>query len=350
MTQHLSAVSRSSATPPPTLVVGGAGFIGSHVVEALLAAGGEVRVLDDLSGGRASNLPLHDPNLELRVGDMLDAPTVSAAMDGMARVVHLAAQRPRSGRDPYEAELANVLGFVNVLDAAQLRGIQRVVFASSAEVYGQGEDAPRDEEGPTAPVTAEGQARLVSEAYADFYCRESGVSALGLRYFNVYGPRQDRGVIAALVERIGHRRPALLFGDGQQTRDFIHVEDAARLTVAALDETHTGVCNAGSGERTSLRELTRLIGVAFDCHPLMHFAAARLDEIRYSQASTGRRQAWLPDPEPRGLLGGLADLVAGWEARERTAARTSRIRRGVFESHRLAPTRAFAGARRALSS
>lgn len=349
MTTRSTSAPPSTGTPPPTLVIGGAGFIGSHVVDALLAAGGEVRVLDDLSVGRTDRLPLQDPNLELRIGDVMDPATVAQAMDGTARVLHLASQPPRANRDPYEAELANVLGFVNVLDAALLRGVSRVVYASSAAVYGQGEDAARREEDAAAPVSAEGQARLVMEAYADFYAREHGLSTLGLRYFNVFGPRQHRGIVPALIERIGHRRPALLYGDGQQTRDFIHVEDAARLTLAALDATATGTCNVGTGERTSLRELVRLIGIAFDCRPMTHFAPARLDDIRYSQADVARQRECLPGPSPRGLLGALAELVGSWETRAEALARATRLRRGALEARWRGPRPAPALARRALS-
>ena len=305
----------------PCLVTGGAGFIGSHVAEALLARGTEVRVLDDLSGGRASHLPLHDPNLELRVGDVLDYATVAQAMAGVRRCVHLAARPVRTARDPYEAALSNILGFVNVLQAANAHRLERVVYASSAEVYGEGGDAPLAEDQESRPLGPAAMEKLVAEAYAALYRAQGGPEALGLRYFNVYGPRQRHGVVMQLVERVGRWRPAVLHGDGRQTRDFIHVEDAARLTLAALDGTASGTCNVGTGQGTPLRELARLVGLAFDRQPLLHFTAPRRDEAARSRADTRRMHEVLGALPVRSLRAGLAALASDWAARERLRPR-----------------------------
>jgi UDP-glucose 4-epimerase len=306
----------AASLPTPCLVTGGAGFIGSHVVEALLERGAEVRVLDDLSGGRAANLPLHDPNLELRAGDVLDCATVASAFAGMRSCVHLAAQTVRGARDPHEVALANVVGFVNVLQAAHAHGVARVVYASSAAVYGEAGDGPLAEDRAPAPRGPAAMEKLIMEAYAALYHAQAGTRVLGLRYFNVYGPRQRDGVVARLIERIGRWRPAVLHGDGHQTRDFVHVEDAARLTLAALASPATGVCNVGTGQDMSLREVAQLVGFAFDRRPLLHFSAARRDDLARSRADVTRMHALLGGPA-RGLRAGLAPLVSDWAARER---------------------------------
>lgn len=209
----------------PILVTGGAGRVGAHVVEALLARGFEVRVLDDLSSGRASRLPLHDPNLELRTGDVLDAAAVSAAMKGARACVHLAAQPGpvRPGADPYEATLGNVLGFTNVLEAARLHGVGRVVFGSSCAVYG---DAPERSARPQ-PDGPEGMEKLIAEAYAELYARRYGLRTIGLRYPAALAP-----------------------------------ERAAAATMAALDSDRVGVCD--------LRTHGAVIPM-----PLLHDRAAR---------------------------------------------------------------------------
>jgi UDP-glucose 4-epimerase len=156
----------------PTLVVGGAGFIGAQVVEALLARGCEVRVLDDLSGGRATALPLHDPSLELRIGDMLDPESVAEAMEGMRWCVHLAAMPARAGQDAYEVALSNILGFINVLDGAQQHRVDRLVYASSAAIYGDAGDRPLAEDHAPRPLGPQGMEKLVMEGYAELYARQ----------------------------------------------------------------------------------------------------------------------------------------------------------------------------------
>jgi UDP-glucose 4-epimerase len=313
---------------PPTLIVGGAGFIGTQVVEALLARGCAVRVLDDLSSGRATTLPLHDPGLELRIGDMHDAGTVGQAMEGMRWCVHLAAAPAplRTLQDPYETALSNILGFINVLEAARQHRVERLVYASSAAVYGDAPDQPLAEDVAPRPVAPAGMEKLVVEGYAELYARQYGLHALGLRYFNVYGLRDDAasaraGVLPHFVERISDRRPAVIHGDGAQTRDFIHVEDAALATAAALASDYCGLCNVASGERTELRDLAQRVGQALDCQPLVHHAAARAGEIAHSWADTHRLRQQVGFAEARRLKAGLTELAADWEARRRLRER-----------------------------
>ena len=308
----------------PVLVTGGAGFIGSHVVEALLARGTEVRVLDDLSTGSPDHLPLHDPNLELRTGDLADPVATASALRGIRACIHLAA-RPapaRVGVDPYEITLANVMGFVNLLEGARQHGVRRVVFASSAAVYGEAPERPFTEATRARPTCPKGIEKLLCEGYATLFSRHHGLRTLGLRYFSVYGPRQPRrdGVIPKFLERLDARRPVLIRGDGHQRRDFIHVEDAARATVAALDSGHCGVLNVASGQATEIRELVRLLGYALDLRPLMHFVPAHAGEVTECQADIRRLRGVTGFAPERSLRSGLAALAS-----DRAAQRRRRI-------------------------
>ena len=313
----------------PVLVTGGAGFIGSHVVEALLERGCEVRVLDDLSTGRADHLPLHDPNLELQVGDVADAEEMRAALRGMRAVIHLAAT-PAGARptaDPYDTALANVTGFIQLLEAARQQRVKRVVFASSAAVYGDAPEPPFAESTPPHPSEPAGMEKLLAEGYATLYASRYGLRALALRYFTVYGPRQHRrdGVIPRFLERLDAHRPVLINGDGRQRRDFIHVEDAARATVAALESDRCGVLNVASGQPTEIRELVQLLGYALDLQPLMHFVPARAGDVAASWADIAQLRRLTGLAPARSLRSGLAALASDRAARRRredaTAAR-----------------------------
>ena len=175
------------------LITGGAGFIGSHTVEALLAIGARVVVLDDFSNGRRANLPGAHERLTVIEGDIRDLATVRAAIAGASHVLHLAAQVsvPASIADPLESCRQNVLGFVTVLEAARGAEARRVVFASSAAVYGMPRDLPLTEDSPLAPISPYGLEKSIDEQYGRLYTELYGFSTLGLRFFNVYGPRQD---------------------------------------------------------------------------------------------------------------------------------------------------------------
>lgn len=304
----------------PILVTGGAGFIGSHVVDALLAQGREVRVLDDLSTGRQSNLPLHDPNLEWVAGNVTDAAVVVEAMRGARACIHLAAQPvPRAGGPSCDVTMTNLLGFINVLEAARQCRVARIAFASSAAVYGEAEGATFSETTLPRPATSAGMEALLAEGYAELYRRQHGLRPLGLRYFPVYGPRQHvrGGIVPDLLQRLDARRPILLRGDGHQQQDFIHVEDAARSTLAALDSAECGVLNVGSGRATSLRELVTAIGFALDVRPLMHFAPAATSDAAACVADTAALARVTGLPPAQSLQGGLAMLVSDRIARRR---------------------------------
>src|SRR5687768_17113812 len=231
------------------LVTGGAGFIGSHSVEALLAADAEVVAFDNFSAGKRENLPAH-ARLRVVEGDVRSREELCAAMAGCTHVLNLAAQVfvPASIKAPGNSAHHNIVGFANVLDCARDHGIRRVVYASSAAVYGAPRALPLTEDSPTAPMSPYGLEKLVNEQHAALFEHLAAISPLGLRYFNVYGPRQDptsqyAGVISRFSERLLAGTPLTVFGDGLQTRDFVYVGDVACANVAALKSDATGICN-----------------------------------------------------------------------------------------------------------
>src|SRR5579884_842476 len=220
------------------LVTGGAGFIGSHTVDALVAAGHDVAVLDDLSSGRRDQV---NPAARLHAADLRDAAAVSNLF-GSERpevVYHLAAQMDvrRSVADPAFDASVNLVGFLNLIEAGRRNGLRRVIFASTGgAIYGEQERFPCDEEHPLRPVSPYGVAKLATEKYLYFYRAEYGLEYLALRYANVYGPRQDphgeAGVVAIFCGRMLAGQPVTIFGDGEQTRDYVFVGDVVRANLA----------------------------------------------------------------------------------------------------------------------
>ncbi|WDH50537.1 NAD-dependent epimerase/dehydratase family protein [Pseudomonas chlororaphis] len=280
------------------LVTGGAGFIGSHLVDALLARGYAVRVLDDLSTGKVSNLPMDSAALKLVVGDVADAATLTEAMQGCSAVVHLAAVASvhASVEHPAATHRSNFIGTLRVCEAMIAAGIRRVVFASSAAVYGNnGEGTAIDEDTPTSPLTPYAADKLSSEHYLNFYRRQHGLEPVILRFFNIFGPRQDplspySGVIRIFSERAKSGRPIAVFGDGQQTRDFVYVEDLVKILLQGLEHPQPAAdaTNVGLGGVTTLNDLiTALERISGKPLSVSH-AAARSGDIRHSKADNRR--------------------------------------------------------------
>ncbi|MGH2943204.1 MAG: NAD-dependent epimerase/dehydratase family protein [Solirubrobacteraceae bacterium] len=273
-----------------TLVTGGAGFIGSHLVDALIARGDAVTVVDDLSGGREQNLAA-----ALAAGATLERADVR---DGarLARVVaaahprtvfHLAAQVDVriSLADPAFDARTNVEGTINVLEAARAAGAERVVFASTGgAMYGETDVLPTPESVEALPMAAYGQSKLCAERYLGLYERLYGLSTIALRFGNVYGPRQDphgeAGVIAIFCGKLRERERPTIFGDGTQTRDYIYVGDLVDALLRAGDARDGGVMNVGTEEETSVLDIVRLLSALNGSDaPPPAFAPARLGEI-----------------------------------------------------------------------
>ncbi len=309
------------------LITGGAGFIGSHAAEALLAAGERVRVLDDFSTGRRENLAGMPGALEVVEGDVRDGAAVAAAMRGCDRVLHLAAvvSVARSFDDPAATEAVNVGGTANVLAAARAAGVGRVVLASSCAVYGTTTVLPVDEAARVRPESPYARSKLDGEELCRAACEDGAIDARVLRFFNVYGPRQDpasdySGVIAVFMDRLAGGRPCTVYGDGRQTRDFVFVTDVVAACRAALDgrasdgqalsvaplnaapitpaplnaaplksaQLNAVPINVGTGVETSLLEVLAALAGAGGREPVVRFAAARQGDIRHSRAACDR--------------------------------------------------------------
>ena len=298
------------------LITGGAGFIGSHTVDALLAAEIPVRVVDNLSSGHRENLPQSHPLLEFIEGDITLEATVEAAMQDVSHCVHLAAQVSveASIQDPLNSAMQNIIGFVNVMNLTQRAGIDRLVYASSAAIYGEPSQIPLPEEAQKEQLSPYGLEKQVNEEYADLYRRLHGFSSLGLRFFNVYGPRQDpsspyAGVIALFADRIVGGKELRVFGDGRQTRDFVYVGDVSRTILAALESDFQGACNVATGKRIELLELIDILSQITGKRGEISFEAPRDGDIRHSLADVGRMHRELGVRAETAMEAGLAQLL-----------------------------------------
>lgn len=303
----------------PILITGGAGFIGSHVSDALLAKGHAVRILDDLSTGKRANLQLQHPRLQLIEGDVADAALVAQAAAGCKAVVHLAAVASvqASVEDPVKTHQSNFIGTLNVCEAMRLNGIRRVVYASSAAVYGNnGEGQSITEDTPKAPLTPYAVDKLAGEQYLDFYRRQHGLDPVVFRFFNIFGPRQDpsspySGVISIFAERATQGKPITVFGDGEQTRDFLYVGDLVQVILRALElnEIQEGAVNIGLNQATSLNQLLAALEQVVGSLPPVAYGSARPGDIRHSRADNSRLLARFGLPEPTPIVDGLASLL-----------------------------------------
>jgi UDP-glucose 4-epimerase len=283
-------------------VTGGAGFIGSHLVDALLARGARVRVLDDLSTGRRENLAAAGGRVELLEGDLRDAAACRRACDGSALVFHQAAlgSVPRSLADPAATVEVNVAGTAHLLAAARDAGVRRVVYASSSSVYGDNRELPAREGGEGSPLSPYAFSKAAGEQLAAVFARCFGLELVGLRYFNVYGPRQNpEGPYAAVVPRffaacLAGEAP-VIFGDGGQTREFTYVEDVvtANLLAAGAPAAACGQAyNIAGGQPASIAELARRVREVVGQGREPRHEAARPGEPRDSHADlTAAREA-----------------------------------------------------------
>jgi UDP-glucose 4-epimerase len=297
------------------LITGGCGFIGSHLADRLLQAGHGVRILDDLSTGHLSYV---DPACEVVIGDVTDPEKVRASMEGMDGCFHLAAVASvqRSNEEWARTHQINLTGTVNVFDAARA-GRKPVVYASSAAVYGDNADMPLREGASVRPLTAYGADKLGSELHARVAALVHGVPNVGMRFFNVYGPRQDpsspySGVISIFVDRLSKRQSLSIFGDGEQTRDFIHVSDVVRFLMAAMeraDTTHQ-VFNVCTGESVTINQMARMLTTLTGVRAKIQHEKARQGDIRVSVGNPSKANQSLGVTARNSFLEGLRKLVA----------------------------------------
>jgi UDP-glucose 4-epimerase len=305
------------------LVTGGAGFIGSHLVEALALSGAAVRVLDDFSTGHRENLTGLAANVALVEGDIRDGALGRRVMERVDVVFHLAAMASvaPSISDPLACNDVNVAGTLNVLTAARDAGVRRVVFASSAAVYGPDPGVPTAETAPFAPLSPYAASKAAGELYCRVFAKLYGVETVSLRLFNVYGPRQDpaseySGVVSRFLERLRAGQPPIVHGDGEQTRDFVFVQDVVSAFVLAGGAPGIGgeAFNVGSGAAATINELAEtLAGFAVRgrvLRPIHH--SERAGDVRHSRADITKARQVLGYAPTMGLTDGLAHTHAWW--------------------------------------
>ena len=312
------------------LVTGGAGFIGSHLVDQLVDAGHDVIVLDNFSTGRRSNLShsLRQPNIQLVKADIRKIPrSLVKRLRRVDRVCHLAAVTSvqQSIKDPVTTTEVNVVGTLNVLEAAKALKAERVVFASSAAVYGTPRAFPISEAASISPISPYGVSKAASELYLGSFEANHGIETVSLRYFNVYGPRQTpsqyAGVISKFVRRALQQKTLEIYGDGSQTRDFIYVSDAVDATVAALEKNlRDRVFNIASGTETTILELAKTIQRIAESRSELKFCPPQTGDIARSIADTTKA---------RNEMGSTArtPLHMGLSATTKWLAETDRARR-----------------------
>jgi UDP-glucose 4-epimerase len=305
------------------LVTGGAGFIGSNLVDALLDQGAEVVVIDDLSTGRRANLDSAlERGAELVVADLTDPAATSglAADRGVQCVFHLAAQidvRRAVAQPAFDARI-NVEGTITALEAAREAGVKRFVFVSTGgAIYGegQGQSLPLTEDAPCLPMAPYGQSKYAAEGYVDLYRRQHGLSAATLRLANVYGPRQDplgeAGVVAIFCGRLAQGLPPVVYGDGRQTRDYVFVHDVVEALLAAGRSTALGTYNIGTGLETSVLELIDVLGSqGRTAVPAPAFEPARAGEVQRIAVSPARAAEEINWRAKTDLQSGIAQTLA----------------------------------------
>lgn len=295
-----------------TLVTGGCGFIGSHVVDALIARGDRVTILDDLSSGAFTN---RNPKASFVKGDIADAALVEALAKDVHAIVHLAAiaSVERCENEPEHARRTNIIGTEMLFAAAATRRIP-IIYASSAAVYGDNPNLPLSETAAPTPLSNYGRHKLENEAIAKRYATQ--VPSTGLRFFNVYGPRQDprspySGVISIFAAKVQKNEPLTFYGDGEQTRDFIYVGDIVRLILIALDDCESAsVYNGCTGLPTSLKQLAEALGTAIGTPVQTQHAAPRIGDIRHSLGNPETACALLGFTAKTPLAEGLKALMS----------------------------------------
>lgn len=302
------------------LITGGAGFIGSNLAEEL-AKDNDVVILDDLSSGRMENIKglLESYNVRFIKGSITDLDLLRQSFDGIDYMFHQAAIPgvPASVSDPVTSNNVNINGTLNVLVAARDNGVKKVVYASSCAVYGDTAVTPITETSPLAPKSPYAVTKLAGEYYFSIFEEVYNLSSVSLRYFNVYGPRQDPGseyaaVIPKFITRALADEPLTIYGDGLQTRDFVFVRDVVRANVMAAESKETGVFNIGSGEAMTINELgAAVISLCGKDAELVH-AEPREGDIMHSRASIEKAKMINYKPEYR-LEEGLKETIEWYE-------------------------------------
>ena len=305
------------------LVTGGAGFIGSHIAAALMAGGARVRVIDDLSTGHRENIEEIGGDLDFIEGSVADEALLKKALDGVEVVFHEAAipSVPRSVEEPRQTHIASVDGTFSLLVAARDNRVRRVVYAASSSAYGDQPTLPKSEQMLPDPLSPYAVAKLVGEYYCQVFTRVYGLETVSLRYFNVFGPRQDpgsqySGVVSRFISTLLSGEQPVIYGDGEQSRDFTYIDNvvAANLSAAASKEASGKVINVANGERITLNELlSELKELTGKQDVTAEYREARVGDVRHSLADITLAQKFLGYESKVGLREGLQHTIDWWK-------------------------------------
>jgi nucleoside-diphosphate-sugar epimerase len=302
------------------LVTGGAGFIGSNLTEVLLQKGHRVRILDDFSTGKRENLIFDKtyPSLEMIEGDIRDLDTCRKAIKGTEYLFHQAAlpSVQRSVEDPETSNAVNVGGTLNILLAAKEMGVKRVVYASSSSIYGDTPTLPKHEEMPPHPLSPYALQKYIGEQYCKLFYQLYGLDTISLRYFNIFGPKQDpnsiySAVIPKFIDALLHGRPPIIFGDGEQSRDFTYIENVVQANLLAMsaEHLHGEAINIACGKRTSLNQLLNILKEILGSKQSPIHQEPRQGDVRHSLADI-RKGKEILNYEPKiGIEVGLKKTV-----------------------------------------
>ncbi len=299
------------------LVTGGAGFIGSHLVDALVARGVAVTVLDNLSTGKHENIAHHASGVTFIEGSITDHDTVMRAAEGVDTIFHLAAVASvqKSIEHPLETHETNTTGTLAIFEAARKLSINKVVYASSSAVYGDLPDMPKTENSQCCPKTPYGLHKMIGEAYAKLYYELHGVKSVGFRFFNVYGSRQDAsspysGVISLFAKLLIEGKQPNIYGDGTATRDFVHVSDVVEANLlAAESDVDFDVFNIATGKEIAINELLQTMNTALGTDITPIYQPERAGDIKRSVADISKAQKMLGWSPKMALQEGISELL-----------------------------------------
>ncbi len=302
------------------LVTGGAGFIGSNLTEALLRGGHSVRVLDDFSTGKRENLIFERPypSLDILEGDLRDLGTCRKAVNGMEYVFHQGAlpSVQRSVEDPETSHAVNVGGTLNILLAAREKGVKRVMYAASSSAYGDTPTLPKHEEMPANPLSPYALQKYVGEQYCRLFYQLYGLETVSLRYFNIFGPKQDpnslySAVIPKFIDALLQGRPPTIYGDGEQSRDFTFIENVVQANLLAMsaDHLHGEAINIACGKRTSLNQLVSVLKEILGSRQSPNYQEVRKGDVKHSLADTRRGKKMINYEPSVGIEAGLRKTV-----------------------------------------
>ena len=306
------------------LVTGGAGFIGSHIAAALMADGARVRVLDDLSTGHRENIEEIGGDLDFVQGSVADEQLLNKVLDGVEVIFHEAAipSVPRSVEAPRQTHIASVDGTFSLLVAARDQKVRRVVYAASSSAYGDQPTLPKDEQMLPDPLSPYAVAKLVGEYYCQVFTRVYGLETVSLRYFNVFGPRQDpgsqySGVVSRFISTLLSNERPVIYGDGEQSRDFTYIDNvvSANLKAASAKDAAGKVINVANGERITLNELlAELKDLTGKQDVTAEYREPRVGDVRHSLADITLARQFLEYESKVGLREGLQRTIDWWKS------------------------------------